>query len=299
MKPIGVDRTLGRLPPPARGRMSSALQRIRTLALTWPFMASVALLLLNDLWLKQAWPGVVSGKLSDFAGVAVLTMLLLACTPRHRRVIFLFMTVAFIWWKSPLSQTYIDAMNAWLPVARIVDYTDLLALAVMPCCVWVTERPEGFSIKGSTLRRLMLIPVLSATAFGLMATTLARQTDQYQFRLSAASPAAELDRAQVVSAIKRVTKAYALKCVDCEDPTATATYSGDATWVVYTFPDSRTVSFKVEAHADGLILGENPQEKCAEILRDLKKLMRKIDPGLEFEELSRHPGPPRVPADPD
>ena len=34
-------------------------------------IASLLLLLVNDHVLKQAWPGVVTGKLSDFAGLVV------------------------------------------------------------------------------------------------------------------------------------------------------------------------------------------------------------------------------------
>lgn len=38
----------------------------------------IAVLLFNDHWLKQAWPGVISGKLSDIAGLVFFPLLLVA-----------------------------------------------------------------------------------------------------------------------------------------------------------------------------------------------------------------------------
>lgn len=48
-------------------------------------LGAVALLALNDHWLKRAWPGLVTGKLSDLAGCFVLPLFLsalLACATR-------------------------------------------------------------------------------------------------------------------------------------------------------------------------------------------------------------------------
>jgi hypothetical protein len=41
-------------------------------------LAAIALLLANDHWLKHAHPGVVSGKLSDFAGLAFFPLVLVS-----------------------------------------------------------------------------------------------------------------------------------------------------------------------------------------------------------------------------
>ena len=40
-----------------------------------PFLVSLTVLLLNDRWWKGAWPGFVTGKLSDVAGVVVAAVL--------------------------------------------------------------------------------------------------------------------------------------------------------------------------------------------------------------------------------
>jgi len=59
---------------------------------TWPYALAVVTLLVNDWCLKSAYPGLVTGKLSDFAGLAVVAVPLLsrggagaAALPRRRR----------------------------------------------------------------------------------------------------------------------------------------------------------------------------------------------------------------------
>ena len=65
----------------------NARTRLASVITTWPFVASLAVLLLNDFWLKRAAPGVITGKLSDFAGIAIVTLLLLATWPQRRGTI--------------------------------------------------------------------------------------------------------------------------------------------------------------------------------------------------------------------
>ena len=98
------------------------------------FLAALVLLLLNDHWWKAAWPSFVTGKLSDFAGLYVFAVLLLALLPRQRLPLLWGTALAFVYWKSPLSQPMIEAWNALLPysLARTVDALDLAALAVLP-----------------------------------------------------------------------------------------------------------------------------------------------------------------------
>lgn len=49
-------------------------------------LVSLAVLVVNDRWLKSAWPGVVTGKLSDCAGLALLPIGLLSVTEILRRI---------------------------------------------------------------------------------------------------------------------------------------------------------------------------------------------------------------------
>ena len=53
-------------------------------ATSWPFLLSLILLLLNDLYLKWHHPGVISGKLSDFAGLFMVSLSLFTVFPGFR-----------------------------------------------------------------------------------------------------------------------------------------------------------------------------------------------------------------------
>ncbi|MEY4563545.1 MAG: hypothetical protein RLZZ618_2822, partial [Pseudomonadota bacterium] len=109
-------------------------QRLLPLFTTWPFLLALALLMANDLWIKAAWPGLVTGKLSDFAGIAVVGMLLSAAWPKRGWAIFMGVSVFFLWWKSPLSTAFISWWNTLglMQLVRVVDFTDLVALVVLP-----------------------------------------------------------------------------------------------------------------------------------------------------------------------
>src|SRR5690349_2873934 len=104
----------------ARGFMPSLYpadrSRLLTLFTTWPFVLALVLLLVNDGLLKQAYPGILTGKLSDFAGLVVVALPLFAAFPRHARAIYLAIGGAFLWWKSPASGAFISYMNETLPM---------------------------------------------------------------------------------------------------------------------------------------------------------------------------------------
>ena len=259
-------------------------QRITAILTTWPFVASLTTLLLNDFWLKRAIPGMVTGKLSDFAGIAVVTLLLLAGAPRHRRLVHVLVAAGFAFWKSPLSQACIDAANDHLPwnIGRVVDYSDLLALLVMPLCQHIARRPQDFVIPGAMLRRLLLAPVAAAAMLGIMATTLRTTKQEYQFRHT--DPAAELNRDVIATAVADVAREMRLKCQDCADPRVQARYQGNNFWLSYSFSDGKTVNFRVEALPDGLFLGDTDLERANQLTSALKARLSKADTDLEYVE---------------
>lgn len=114
---------------------ASALTSPRTdLFISAPFVACLALLMLNDWVLKEAWHNTITGKLSDFSGVALFSLFWIALIPSHVRTIFIATAAIFAFWKSPLSQPLIELWNAGMPLklARTVDYGDLVALLVLP-----------------------------------------------------------------------------------------------------------------------------------------------------------------------
>jgi hypothetical protein len=106
----------------------------RNLLLHPLFLFSLFLLLLNDISLKYEFHNGFTGKLSDFAGLFVFAVFWLAILPRFRWQVVIITALLFIWWKSSLSSSFIQAWNEMMPVpvTRVVDYWDLTALTMLP-----------------------------------------------------------------------------------------------------------------------------------------------------------------------
>ena len=118
-------------------------------------LAAVALLVLNDHWLKHAHPGALSGKLSDFAGLAFFPLVLVgawevalaalgrAWLPSQRALAVAACATAAAFVAIKTSYAALDAWRwslgalhwAWrgrlLPVAGVRDPTDLVALPAL------------------------------------------------------------------------------------------------------------------------------------------------------------------------
>jgi hypothetical protein len=132
-------------------------------------LVGLVVLLANDLVLKQTYPGVLTGKLSDVAGLFTLPMFLSAWRPRRARETYLAVAVMFAWWKTPWSNEAIDGWNAlgWYEIGRVVDYTDLLALAALPLSLAYLHRVEA-KVTSCRLRRTALpfLGLMSILSFG-------------------------------------------------------------------------------------------------------------------------------------
>ena len=134
-------------------------------------LVAIAALLLNDHWWKAAWPGLVTGKISDFAGLAFFPSLLVGaweialsalgreCRP-SRRALFtaalatslVFAAVklwapagdlyrvglaSFQWpFLALLKLTQGRALPPLRPVALTQDPTDLAALPALGIAIW-------------------------------------------------------------------------------------------------------------------------------------------------------------------
>lgn len=110
------------------------MKRPASLLLHPLFLLNLFVLLANDLCWKAAYHNWLTGKLSDVAGLVVLPVFLTVFFPSQRRWLLLLSGFVFTWWKSPLSETTILFFNdrLSLPVSRVVDYTDLFTLVVLP-----------------------------------------------------------------------------------------------------------------------------------------------------------------------
>lgn len=253
---------------------------------TWPFIASLLALLANDAWLKAAYPGLLTGKLSDFAGIALVTLLLLAALPRRPGWVYAGVAVAFAWWKSPLSQPFLDVANAWLPVTigRVVDYTDLLALCAMPLCRPVAASPDRYAMPWQRARRLLVVPVAALTLFGLMATSALLPMTRQEYLIRRTDPSAELARESVAEVVAEVAKKHGLACKDCSDARTAATYAGEGLSLSYTFPAANAILFTVQASTGTPLISPSGSDKADRLRDDLKKTLAIRFRGLEYTE---------------
>lgn len=132
------------------------------------FILSLILLLLNDHLLKSLFPGFLTGKLSDFAGVFLVSLLLLSVRRIPAMISLVAFALFFIWWKSPWSTAFIATWNQsglW-SIQRVVDAGDLFALLMLPLgyLYYRHHRPLAIS-------RVLRIPVVAAATFAIAATS--------------------------------------------------------------------------------------------------------------------------------
>ncbi|HEV7329775.1 MAG TPA: hypothetical protein VGN63_01945 [Flavisolibacter sp.] len=136
------------------------MQKTRASLLLHPlFIGSLLILLLNDFWAKYAYPGMLTGKLSDFAGLMVLPVFCRVLFPAlSNKIILIGTALFFAWWKSPLSQPLINFINEYSQwkVQRVVDYTDLIALSVLPLVVNITPKSIHLHNTGAVCLRWTL-----------------------------------------------------------------------------------------------------------------------------------------------
>jgi hypothetical protein len=140
-------------------------------------LAGLGLLLANDFLFKPLFHNALTGKLSDFAGLFVFPLFWSALLPRRRREVYALTALGFVFWKSGHSQTLIDVWNSLgvLRVGRVVDPTDLAALAVLPFSYFYARRaavPPTFRLRPAR-RRLATCAVVLVSLFAFTATQLA------------------------------------------------------------------------------------------------------------------------------
>ena len=260
------------------------LRSLRPVLTTWPFLISLAALLLNDFWLKGSYPGLVTGKLSDFAGVALVGLLFLCVDSTHPIRTMTAIAVTFAWRKSPLSQWVIDAINVRSPlvIGRVVDYTDLVACAVLPLVTSVARRPGDFQIPGETLRRILVIPVAALSILGVMATSVLQTRQDYQVRQS--DPGSHLSREGIAMTLARIAEQHGLKCQDCSETSSRARYEGNGMTFDYRFTDANSIAFRVGAFPNGLFFGISGREKADRLRTSVKGELASQYKGLEYVE---------------
>jgi len=259
-------------------------RRVLSIIITWPFLLSLVVLLVNDWYLKAAYPGFVTGKLSDFSGIAVVAFLLLAAFPRRTLTIFCGTSLAFLWWKSPASATFIQAVNNFglFRIGRTVDYTDMIALIVFPACHAMIAHQGKLTIYWSRTRRLLVIPAVAMTLVALLGTSVIPTRQDYIVRKTSTTD--ELRREEVADAIKSVAAKHGVDCRECARPSEAATLSGNGITLTYSFLSKSAVSFKISAYPNGLFFGASGQQKADALRTALKAELAARFRDLEYVE---------------
>jgi hypothetical protein len=246
-------------------------QRPGTTLTSAPFLIVTMTLILNDWWLKGEFPGVVTGKLSDFAGIAVLAIPMFAAMQRRAWLVYLLLAAGFAWWKSPLSASFIALASEWLPmrIGRVIDYSDLMALCLLPYWQWLATSRPSRHVSSSRLRRQLLIPVSVVALLGVMGTSKVEHQQGFTIRTLGTQV---LSREDVVRVIFDTAKAEKFECIDCTQPLQSGDFKGSSNGMYYKFESDTDVSFIVyELRRD--YIGETRAEEAARLLNALRKAL--------------------------
>jgi len=138
------------------------------------FIIGLTILLVNDLWLKYSFPSILTGKLSDFAGLFIFPYFLSVFIPKPKPIYYL-TALLFTFWKLEYSQIVIDffARLTDLGFHRTVDITDLIALTILPFSF------RYFKLKSKTAKSNRFVfstLVCFISIFSFYATSVPRQT---------------------------------------------------------------------------------------------------------------------------
>ncbi|MEQ4720248.1 hypothetical protein [Nonomuraea sp. B19D2] len=144
-------------------------------------VAGVFVLLVNDHLLKQAWPGFVTGKLSDVAGLVVAPALVALLFWRRADLAATVLTGVLFTLVKATETGAEQASQAWTLVAGpsrvLADPTDLLTLPALALAWWVRRR----SLESSSTRWRMIVTmplaVLAVTATSAAPTPTARSVE--------------------------------------------------------------------------------------------------------------------------
>ena len=134
------------------------------------FVISLVLLILNDFIFKSQFDNWFTGKLSDFAGIAVF-VLFFSVFFKNKKAVFIISAVLFILWKSEYSQAFIDFWNQLpvLKIDRVVDYSDLFCLLIL--FPLYSYEPVKKAFSSNTIKKSMAYPIIALTIFSITATS--------------------------------------------------------------------------------------------------------------------------------
>lgn len=221
--------------------MSIPVRRLHAAVTSWPFLISLALLLLNDFYLKRHHTGLLTGKLSDFSGIFPVSLMFFVLLPRWPYLVSSVVVAAFAWWKSPLSDKFIWLVHeaGGVGFGRIIDHIDLLALSIVPLAYVISQCVESYQISTGTLRRVLATPMLVIAFLATLGTTIMPLHQGYEIRETKESD--HISAPLAADMIRSVAESHGLKCISCEYPAETAKYSDGDIKLEYAIKTDRIV----------------------------------------------------------
>lgn len=141
------------------------------------FLIGLLILIVNDAFLKWEYSNMITGKLSDFAGLFIFPIFLAYMFPRFKKYLAFIVGIFFIFWKSSFSTPFIYWVNdlSFFQFNRTIDYSDLLALMVLPIAHALINNYK-FNVKPErTFIKYVRVAVLIVSSLAFMATSMMRQ----------------------------------------------------------------------------------------------------------------------------
>ena len=127
------------------------------------FYLSAALLCCNDFVWKSQFHNALTGKISDFAGIALWVLFWEAWLPqRFRAHLYVMSALFFVWFKSPLSESFLQLLH----LGRVVDYTDLWALLVLLPLYFLDKKTDFVRWKPTVAGSVFALFLFGATSPG-------------------------------------------------------------------------------------------------------------------------------------
>ncbi len=173
------------------------------------FICSLLLLIVNDHYLKAAYHNIITGKLSDIAGLFIFPIFWAVVFPRYKKHIYWITAIGFTLWKSELPQPLIAFFNHYhIPLTRVVDYSDLFALIVLIPSYFFFDKT-----KPANDHRLITLPVAVISLIAFCATSppgyfsyVPHQTQQ----ISYGKYKTKLSKQEVLQKLNKMNIAYNL-----------------------------------------------------------------------------------------
>lgn len=147
------------------------------------YIFNLILLLTNDFYFKSASPNIVTGKLSDFSGLVVFYGFISFLFGLNQKLTW-GVALLFVYWKSGYSQPCIDLFNEIVPLklSRVVDYTDLSALMVLPIYHRYLQVCEKWKCSNALIPLVIPVAVFSISATSAINPLIAERYDKYVSR---------------------------------------------------------------------------------------------------------------------